>query len=202
MRELLNLIPFMDIAIVGLLLFFLYIGWNQGVPRLLIVLGAIYTGFLLAAVYYHLFAVTLMSILDIRSMFIADLLSFLILDVLVTVLMLALLLSLFGHVEIKGRAAIFDKIGGAMLGLFAGVLVVGILTVLLRVPYEANKTKTNAAVQMPVVQVFNQSYEKSALPPVFMKAAPLLMSSVTPLLPEKVQQKGAIPLFQSIMARQ
>ncbi len=202
MRELLNLIPFLDISIVVILLFFLYIGWNHGVPRLLMVLGAVYTGFLLAAVYYHLFAVTLMGLFKIRSMFIADLLSFLILDALVTVLMLALLMSLFGHVEIRGRAAVFDKTGGAVLGLLAGVLIIGILTVLLRVPYEANKTKTNAAAQMPVVQLFNQSYEKSTLPPIFMKAAPLLFSSIVPLLPDKIQEKGAVPLFQSIVARQ
>jgi uncharacterized membrane protein required for colicin V production len=202
MRELLNILPYLDATIVVLLLFFLYIGWNGGVPRLLMVIGSIYTGFLLAAVYYHLLAVTLMGAFNIRSMFVADLLSFLVLDVLVTILMLALLLSLFGHIEIKGRLAVFDKLGGTVLGFFAGLLVISILMTLLRVPYQASNGSVNAAADMPVVKVFNQAYEKSALSPYFIQAAPLLMRSVTPMLPAEVQQRGAVPLLQGIVAQQ
>src|SRR4249919_353954 len=117
MRELLQIIPYLDVVIIALLLFFIYLGWNFGTPRLLMVIGAIYTGFLLSAIYYHLFAVMLINIFHIQSVFIAELISFLALDVLVTVLMLALLLSLFGHVEIRNRLAIFDKLFGTLLGL-------------------------------------------------------------------------------------
>jgi uncharacterized membrane protein required for colicin V production len=202
MRELLNILPYLDIIIVVLLLFFLYVGWNGGVPRLLMVIGAIYTGFLLAAVYYHLLAVTLAGVFNIKSQFVADLLSFLVLDVLVTVVMLALLLSLFGHIEIRGRVAVFDKLSGIVLGFVAGLIVISILVTLLRVPYEANKYSLNAANDMPSVQLFNQAYEKSALAPYFIQAAPLLMSSVTPLLPDTVQQRGAVPLLQSIASQQ
>src|SRR4051794_19708753 len=139
MRELIQMIPYLDLAILALILFFLYLGWNHGTPRLLMVIGAIYTGFLLAAIYYHLFGVMLAGFLNLKSMFVADLLSFLVLDVLVTALMLALLMSLFGHIEIRNRLAVFDKILGTVLGFLAGVLVVGILITILRVPYEANK---------------------------------------------------------------
>jgi uncharacterized membrane protein required for colicin V production len=199
MRELLEFIPYLDLTIVVLVLFFVYLGWVHGTPRLLIVIGSIYTGFLLAAIYYHLFAVTLVSFFKLKSMFTAELISFIVLDVLVTVLMLALLFSLFGHIEVKNRLAVFDKIFGSVLGMLAGVLVVGILITMLRVPYEANKQKLNSTSEMPVVQLFNQGYEKSMLSPFFIKGAPYFLQTLKPMLPPQVQEKGAVPLLESLV---
>jgi uncharacterized membrane protein required for colicin V production len=144
----------------------------------------------------------LATVFNLKSMFVADLVSFIVLDALITVLMLALLFSLFGHVEVKNRLAVFDKIFGMVLGLFAGILVVGILITMLRVPYEANKQKLNAASEMPVVQLFNNGFEKSILSPLFVKGAPYFLYSIKPLLPAQVQEKGAVPLLESIVAQQ
>lgn len=202
MRELLAVIPYLDLTILVLVLFFVYLGWVHGTPRLLMVVGAIYTGFLLAAVYYHLFALVLVGFFNMKSMFTADLISFLVLDVLVTVVMIALLFSLFGHVEVKNRFAVFDKTFGSVMGLATGALVVGILITLLRVPYEANKQKLNATSEMPVVQLFNQNFEKSVLAPLFVKGAPYFLQSLKPMLPPQVQEKGAVPLLESIVAAQ
>lgn len=202
MRELLAVIPYLDLSIAVLVLFFVYLGWVHGTPRLAMVVGSIYTGFLLAAVYYHLFALTLVSFFNMKSMFTADLISFLVLDVVVTVLMIALLFSLFGHVEVKNRLAVFDKTLGSIVGLATGVLVVGILVTLLRVPYEANKQKLNATSEMPVVQLFNDNYEKSLFAPLFMKGAPYFLQTLKPMLPVQVQEKGAVPLLESIVAQQ
>jgi uncharacterized membrane protein required for colicin V production len=201
MRELIQIIPYIDLAIVVLVIFFVYIGWVQGTPRILMVLGSIYTGFLLAAIYYHLFAVTLLTFFKLNSIFTAELISFLVLDVLVTALMLALLFNLFGHIEVKSRLAVFDKISGSILGMLSGVLVVGILITMLRVPYEANKQRLNSTSEMPVVQLFNQGYEKSALASYFIKGAPYFLYSLKPMLPPEIQQKGAVPLLESIMAQ-
>ena len=198
MRELINAIPFFDVVIVGLLLLFLYLGWANGTPRLLMVIGSIYTGLLLTSVYYHLFAVLLANFLNIKSMFVADLLSFIFLTVIITIVMLALLFSLFGHIEIKSRLAVFDKIIGSVVGLLAGVLVVGILVTLVRVPYESNKG--SSVTDMPVVQMFNTGYEKSALSPFFIKGAPFFLASMRPMLPPQVQAKGAVPLLESIVS--
>lgn len=200
MRELINLIPLLDLTIIAMVLFFIYLGWKHGMPRFSMVVGSLYTGFLLASVYYHLFGTMLTNIFKLKSSFVADMLAFITIDVLATVLMLALLLNIFGHVEIKGRAAIFDKIGGSVLGLVAAVLTIGILVALLRVPYEANKEKVNPVAETAVVQVFNNGYEKSALAPNFIKAAPYFMRSMTPLLPPEARDKGAVPLLQSITA--
>jgi uncharacterized membrane protein required for colicin V production len=198
-KELLDILPYLDIGIVALLLFFIYLGWSQGTPRLLMVIGAIYTGVLLASVYYHLFAVTLSGIFSIQSSFAADLISFLLLDVLVTIVMLALLFSLFGHVEIRNRMAVFDKIIGSVLGMLAGVLAIGILVTLLRVPYEASKQKLHSEANLPVVQLFNQAYGKSALSGIFVKGAPYFLASLKPMLPPQVQERGAVPLLESIV---
>ena len=201
MNELLAAIPFLDVIIVLLLFASLLVGWTQGIPRLVMIAGALYTGFLLASVYYHLFAVSLANMFNIQSGFVADLVSFAVLDVLVTVLMIALLLSLFGHVEIKGRAAVFDRILGSVMGLFVGVFVIGILITLLRVPFEANQTKLNSAADMPIVLMFNSNYEKSALAGNFMRTTPVLMSSIVPLLPVEARDRGAVPLLESIVAQ-
>lgn len=201
MQQLLSVIPFLDIIIVLLLLVSILVGWTQGIPRLVMIAGALYTGFLLASVYYHLFAVSLANMFKIQSSFVADLISFALLDVLVTVVMIALLLSLFGHVEVKGRAAVFDKLLGSVMGLFVGVFVIGIFVTLLRVPFEANKTKLNSTGNMPIVQIFNSNYEKSALAPNFMRTMPVLMSSVVPLLPAETRGRGAVPLLESIVVQ-
>jgi uncharacterized membrane protein required for colicin V production len=169
------------------------------VPRLAIVVGAIYTGFLLASVYYHLFAVWLASMFKSQVTVGSELLAFFILLVLVSVLMLALLLTVFGHIEIKGRVAVFDKLGGTVLGLFAGVLIIGIFITILRVPYEENKTNPSVKSSMPVVEFFNNGYEKSALAPTFLRSAPFLMWTVTPLLPAEAKANGGIPLLASIV---
>jgi uncharacterized membrane protein required for colicin V production len=197
-RELINLIPFLDVTIGLLLVFFLYLGWSHGTPRILMVVAAVYTGFLLASIYYHLFAVTLARVFKIQSSFTADLISFLILNVVISVLMLALLLSLFGHIQAKGKIAVFDKMLGSIVGFFTGIVVIGILVTLMRVPHEANTQSANAAADMPPVKVFSQAYEKSVLAPYFLKGAPLLLSSVRPLLPPEIQAKGAVPLLASM----
>jgi len=202
MRELLEMIPYLDLTIFVLILFFVYLGWTHGTPRQLMVIGAVYTGFLLSAIYYHLFALTLVSFFNLKSMFTAELISFLLLDVVVTSLMLALLFNLFGHVEVKNRMAVFDKTFGAIAGLATGVLVVGILVTLLRVPYEANKQKMNATSEMPVMQLFNQGYEKSILSPLLVKGAPYFLQTLKPMLPPQIQEKGAVPLLESIVAQQ
>ncbi len=200
MRELLDIIPYLDLVIGAMLLFFVYVGWKHGVPKLLMAVGAIYTGFLLASVYYHLVAVLLANALNIRADFTTDLVSFVILDAAITGLMLLLLVNLFSHVEVKGRLAVFDKVFGSLIGFFAGALVIGILVALLRVPVEAANTKINSAANMPIVQVFNIGYGRSALAPVFMKAAPYLLRTVEPALPQEAKDKGAVPLLQSIVA--
>jgi uncharacterized membrane protein required for colicin V production len=202
MRELLEMIPYLDLTIFVLILFFVYLGWTHGTPRQLMVIGAVYTGFLLSAIYYHLFALTLVSFFNLKSMFTAELISFLLLDVVVTSLMLALLFNLCGHVEVKKRMAVFDKTFGAIAGLATGVLVVGILVTLLRVPYEANKQKMNATSEMPVMQLFNQGYEKSILSPLLVKGAPYFLQTLKPMLPPQIQEKGAVPLLESIVAQQ
>lgn len=199
MQDVINLIPFMDLGITALVLFFMFVGWKQGLPRMIITVGALYTGFLLASVYYHLFAVVLANMLKDRADMTFDLIAFVIIDTLVSALMLALLLNLFGHIEIKGRAMVFGKMGGLVAGLLAGVFIVGSLVTLLRVPTVSNTEKLNDTVNLPVVQVFNNGYARSALAPNFVKAAPFVIRTTSPFLPPRERVKGAVPLLQSML---
>jgi uncharacterized membrane protein required for colicin V production len=199
MQQVIDLIPFMDLGITALVLFFMFVGWKQGLPRMVIAVGALYTGFLLASVYYHLFAVVLANMLKERADMTFDLLSFLMLDAVISALMLALLLNLFGHVEFKGRSVIFGKMGGLAVGLVVGVFVVGSLVTLLRVPAASFGEKVNDTVNLPVVKVFNNSYARSALAPNLVKAAPFVIRTASPFLPPKERAKGAVPLLQSML---
>ncbi len=199
MQEVINLIPFMDLGIIAMVLFFMFVGWKQGLPRMIITVGALYTGFLLASVYYHLFAVVLANMLKDRADMTFDLIAFVMIDTLISALMLALLLNLFGHIEIKGRAMVFGKMGGLVTGLVAGVFIVGSLVTLLRVPAVSNTEKLNDTVNLPVVQVFNNGYARSALAPNIVKAAPFVIRTASPFLPPKERAKGAVPLLQSML---
>ena len=199
MQQVIDLIPFLDLAITAFVVFFMFVGWKQGLPRMLMAVGALYTGFLLASVYYHLFAGVLANMLKDRAAMTFDLISFLMIQAVVSALMLALLLNLFGHIEVKGRAIIFGKLGGLLAGLVVGAFVVGSLVNLLRVPTVSYTEKMNDTVNLPVVQVFNNSYERSALAPNIVKAAPFVIRTVSPFLPPKERAKGAVPLLQSML---
>ncbi|MDQ3705659.1 MAG: CvpA family protein [Chloroflexota bacterium] len=199
MQDVINFIPFMDLGIIALVLFFMFVGWKQGLTRMIITVGALYTGFLLASVYYHLFAVVLANMLKDRVDMTFDLIAFVMLDTLISALMLALLLNLFGHIEIKGRAMVFGKMGGLVAGLVAGVFIVGSLVTLLRVPAVSNTEKLNDTVNLPVVQVFNNGYARSALAPNIVKAAPFVIRTASPFLPPRERAKGAVPLLQSML---
>lgn len=199
MQQVIDLIPFMDLGITALVLFFMYVGWKQGLPRMIVAVGALYTGFLLASVYYHLFAVVLAGMLKDRPDMTLDLVSFFVIDAVISALMLVLLLNLFGHIEIKGRAVIFGKMGGLVTGLVVGLFVVGSLVTLLRVPVVSYNEKLNTTVSLPVVQVFNNGYNRSFLAPNIAKAAPFVIRTTAPFLPPRERAKGAVPLLQSML---
>lgn len=199
MQQVIDLIPFLDVTILGFVIFFMVVGWKQSMPRMVITIAALYTGFLLATIYYHLFAVVLANMLQDRPDLTFDLIAFVILDAVISSLMLALLLNLFGHIEVKGRAVVFSKIGGAFLGVVAGAFIIGSLVTLLRVPATSYAEKMNDTVDLPVVQVFNNSYDRSALAPNIVKAAPFVLRTVSPFLPETERSRGAVPLLQSMV---
>ena len=100
------------------------------------------------------------------------------------------------------KAAFYPKHPFGVEEISVGVLVVGILVTLLRVPYEANKQKMNATSEMPVMQLFNQGYEKSILSPLLVRGAPYFLQTLKPMLPPQIQEKGAVPLLESIVAQQ
>lgn len=199
MKELIDHIPFIDVIIVATVAFFIFVGWKWGTPKALMIAGAVYAGYLLSSVYYHLFAVALKRLFNITSNMAADLISFLALFAVITALMAALLLGLFSHVQVGGRAAIFDRIGGSVAATAAAVLIVGVFVMMLHVPYDAHKSDVELPRQMPVLVLFNDGYTKSALAPQVAKLAPYMVKSVAPMLPGEAKAKGAVPLLESVV---
>jgi hypothetical protein len=112
--------------------------------------------------------------------------------------MIALLVSLFGHVEIKGRLAIFDKVFGTLSGVVAATLIVVMLVTVLRVPAETERTK-EVHGQVPATRLFDEGYGRSALAPLSAQAAPYLLSSVAPMLPAQARANGAAPLLEPML---
>ena len=201
MKELIDHIPFLDTIIVSLLVFFLYVGWKHGLPRLVMTEGALYTGFLLASIYYHLFAVTIARAFNTKPSFLIDMVGFLVLNVMVTLLMMALLFSLFGHIAIKGRWEVFNKVGGTLSGFFVGIIILSVSITILRIPHEASKQRFDPNDGIPAVTLFNQGFERSALAPLFFQGAPFLVASTGPMLPPETRAKGVVPLFESVVSR-
>jgi len=199
--ELIDHIPFIDVIIVATVAFFIYVGWKQGTPKSLMIAGAVYTGFLLSSVYYHLFATALARMFGITNAMAADLVSFLALFAVITALMAALLLGLFGHLQVGGRLAIFDRLFGSFAAALAGVLLVAVFVVMLHVPYEAHKDNVDLPVQMPILVLFNDGYNKSLIAPQVVKLAPYMTQGVAPMLPAEAKAKGAVPLLESVVAK-
>lgn len=199
MKELIDHIPFIDVIIVATVAFFIFVGWKWGTPKALMIAGAVYAGYLLSSIYYHLFAVALKRFFNITNNMAADLISYLALFAVITALMAALLLGLFSHIQIGGRAAIFDRIGGSMIATAAAVLIVGVFVMMLHVPYDAHKSDIELPKQMPVLILFNDGYGKSALAPQVAKLAPYMVKSVAPMLPSEAKEKGAVPLLESVV---
>lgn len=198
MQQVIDLIPFVDLGIALIVGFFIYTGWKQGTPRLLLIVGALYSGFLLASVYYHFFATLIGNTFKARANFTLDLVAFIALFAAVSGLMTFLLSNLFGHLQVRGRAMVFGKLFGAFLGLLAGAFIVAVVTMLLRAPVIANETRANDAVNSPVVIAFGNGYARSMLAPNVMKAAPIVLKAFVPALPAAVKDKGAVPLLQSV----
>lgn len=201
MKELIDHIPFIDLIIVALLGYFLYVGWRHGFPKLAMAVGALYAGFLLASIYYHLFAAILSTAFNLKPGFFTDFLGFCILDVMITLLMIVLLFGLFGHLRITGRWSIFDKIGGTLSGFLAALMILIISIGLLRVPHETALKKLDTNSGIPAVDLFNDGYTKSALAPVFVEGAPYLLASTKPMLPLETQEKGAVPLLETLVTK-
>jgi hypothetical protein len=112
-----------------------------------------------------------------------------------------LLFTLFGHISIKGRWAIIGKMGGSIMGLVAGLLIVGLVIATLRAPYESNKQKLDPNSGIAPVEAFNENYAKSFLAPYFMKGAPYMVASIQPMLPLEVRDKGAVPLMEAYVLK-
>jgi uncharacterized membrane protein required for colicin V production len=197
-KELIDHIPFIDVIIVGLLATFVWLGWKHGLPRMVMTIGAMYAGFLLASIYYHLFGSAIARAFNMKVGFVSDFFGFLGLDVAITLLLMVLMFSLFGHVSIKGHWAILDRALGSVSGLLTGLLIVALSVTMLRLPYEANKQLFDPDSVLPAAKLFNQGYAQSALAPQFMKTAPYINVSVRPLLPLEVRDKGAVPLMESV----
>jgi uncharacterized membrane protein required for colicin V production len=202
LKELIDHIPFIDVIIVATVAFFIFVGWKWGTPKALMIVGAVYSGYLLSSIYYHLFAVALKRLFNITNNMAADLISFLSLFAVITGLMAALLLGLFSHVQIGGRMAIFDRIGGSLFATLAAVAIVGVGVMMLHAPYEANKSDIELPTQMPVLVLFNDGYGKSFLAPQVTKLSPYLVKSVAPMLPAEVKSKGAVPLLEPVLKQE
>ena len=196
MKELIDHIPFIDVIIIALLGLFVYLGWRHGLSRMLMTIAALYAGFLLASIYYHLFGAALARAFNGRPGFAADFLGFLVLDIAVTILMVVLMFTLFGHINFSGRWAIVGRLGGSVTGFAAGLLIAALVIALLRLPYESNKQKLDPNSGLAPVEVFNQNYAKSALAPYFMRGAPYLVTTVKPMLPSEAREKGAAPILE------
>ncbi len=201
MKELIDHIPFIDVIIVATVAFFIYVGWKQGTPKSLMIGGAVYTGFLLSSVYYHLFAVALARMFSITNAMAADLISFMALFAVITALMAALLLGLFSHIQIGGRMAIFDRMFGSISAALSAGLLVTVFVVMMHVPYDAHKDNVDLPNQMPILVLFNDGYQKSLIAPQMAKLAPYIAQGVAPMLPAEAKAKGAVPLLESVVPK-
>lgn len=136
--EFLKGLHLMDIVLFLTIVGFAFLGFSRGTMKLLIILGSLYFGFILGAIYYRPFAEgVIRNVFHFSLTKISEIVAFLLINSLVSILLIVLLYQFFGHIEVHGRVgACVDRPIGMLLGFAAGIMLTSIIVVLLEVPYE------------------------------------------------------------------
>ncbi len=181
--EFLKNLHLLDLALLGTILGFALYGFARGMIKLALILGSIYLGFLIAAIYYVPMAGIVSRLFNVSLSSIAEILAFLLLNFIVAAVLITILFQFFGHLEIQGRAgACIDRPIGMILGFITGIAITAILVNLLSVPYELNNEVHFAGDQAPYLVIFNDWYANSIMRDPLRSVLPALLSSISPLL--------------------
>jgi uncharacterized membrane protein required for colicin V production len=183
----LSAIPWLDIFLGLLFVGLIALGFWQGLMKELWLLIALYLGAVLASLYGDYVAALIGSQVGSGAgpNEVASAWGFFIVIALATALFYSILFALVGHVRVKSRLLILDKIGGITLGVVTAFLLVSFLAYVINALLAYMPPTTEWAF----VAVLKAQRLTSPLLHLFQDTRPVVMGAILPLLP------GRLPVF-------
>lgn len=179
---------FIDLLFILLFFGMLAAGFFQGMVRLLVLIVAVYLALVLASLYY-----APLGEFFVRSFgsqrYVAQYVAFFLVMFLSFVLLSLAGLYTFRYAKLPGGLQYLDRIIGTLLGMFLGVILIGIFGALL---WNLMIVRGGRSIDLPLFGILGSQIARSTLVQYFsVELLPLAYNSIDPILPE-----GADLLFQ------
>lgn len=177
-------ISWIDLVMVLMLVGSIGFGFHQGLLRQLVLLGALYIATVLSAQYYEQFTDWLLVYFP-GSQEVARVVAFLMMAAALTVLATWLIWSAYQQTKLPS-VVMLDEAGGAALGGFIGIFVIGLSLSLAQYAVQAPWP-----VGAPVRDFLHAGLINSGLEDLFSTSVPLIQAVVRPWLPSGIPLLGS-----------
>lgn len=179
---------FIDLLFILLFCGMLAAGFFQGMIRLLVTIVALYLAVVLASLYYAPLGEFFMRSFA-TERYVGQHVAFFLVMMLAFILLTLAGLYTFRYAKLPGGLQYVDRIVGTLLGMFLGVLLIGIFGTLL---WNLMVLRGGGNIELPLFRAVGNAVATSSLERYFSTVLlPLTYNYIDPLLPE-----GADLLFQ------
>lgn len=172
---------FIDLLFILLFFGMLAAGFFQGMIKLLVMLVAIYLAVVLASLYYAPLGEFFVRSFETQRYVGQYVAFFLVMGVAFVLLTIAGLYT-FRYAKLPGGLQYLDRIVGTLLGMFMGVILIGIFGSLL---YNLMILRGGRNIELPLFNILGNSVARSTLLRYFTTVLlPTAYNSIDPILPE------------------
>ncbi|MBP1466546.1 CvpA family protein [Candidatus Chloroploca sp. M-50] len=172
---------FIDLVLILLFIGAIAAGFFQGMIRLLIVIVSLYLAIVLASLYY-----APLGEFFVRSFgserFVAQYIGFTIVLMLAFIFLTAAGIYTFRYAQLPGSLEYLDRVIGTLLGMFFGVILIGILSILM---WNLMIARGGQNIGLPLFSMLGNSIANSFVLRYFATVLlPLAYNYIDPILPE------------------
>jgi membrane protein required for colicin V production len=172
---------FIDLLLIVIFVGLLATGFFQGMIRLLIMIVALYLALVLASLYYAPLGEFFVRNLSTQR-YVGQYVGFFLVLGLGFILLTLAGLYTFRYAKLPGSLEYLDRIIGTVLGMFLGVLIVGILGSLL---WNMMVARGGRNIDLPIFQAFGNAVANSSIERYFSRVLlPIVYNYADPFLPE------------------
>ncbi len=172
---------FIDLLLILIFVGLLATGFFQGMIRLLVMIVALYLSLVLASLYFAPLGEFFVRNFDTQR-YVGQYVAFFLVLVIGFVLLTIAGLYTFRYAKLPGSIEYLDRIVGTVLGMFLGVLIVGIFGSLL---WNMMVLRGGRNIDLPIFEAFGNAVANSSIERYFSRVLlPLVYRYADPFLPE------------------
>lgn len=172
---------FIDLLLILIFVGLLATGFFQGMIRLLVMIVALYLSLVLASLYFAPLGEFFVRNFETQR-YVGQYVAFFLVLVIGFVLLTIAGLYTFRYAKLPGSLEYLDRIVGTVLGMFLGVLIVGIFGSLL---WNMMVLRGGRNIDLPIFQAFGNAVANSSIERYFSRVLlPLVYRYADPFLPE------------------